>query len=378
MTDAELHRMTAGWLAGTLPDEAAEAYRAALQDSEPLRERVRQMALGFLLAERSEHATLLQQMEAWENDLSAEPPADTDTARIELLLNERQDEIELRQNMDAWEADLADRPEPPVRFPVWRWLGVIVFSALLFAILLVWICSPPDYVPPGKPAPSRPSLNHTPPSQAPAAPGNEQPKPLKSNENGSVPPPDKHQYIALAEDIYRQAAVTTENLRSTLTNPPDQSQPKPNTRSPDNPFNTGLEDGAVPQGAGPSVVDGLHQEALAAFENRRWAEAARRLDVLLSQLPGSEKPPYLLLLGGAYFEQGEFRRAAAVFSQKPLQDDPVCGFDAQRYELLSRLADLPAGKDAFGRLIQNIRQDPENPNRDLVENLLRKIPNWQH
>ncbi|MFN0015566.1 MAG: hypothetical protein ACKVU2_13550 [Saprospiraceae bacterium] len=382
MTDAELNRTTAGWLAGTLPEEVAEAFRAALRGSEPLRERAHQMALGFLLAERSEQAALLQQMDAWENDLIFDPPANTDIAHIELLLNERQDEIELRQNMDAWETDLADRPAPPVPFHVWRWLGAIVLAALLFAVLLVWICSPSKYEPSEpakttKPVPPQKSFDLAPPQPTPAPLEKNVPEPQKSNSKDDLPSQVRPQYIALAEDNYRQSAVTTDNLRSDFMLPLDEMPPKIKDHNPDNPFNTGLDDVTDAPGTVRPRLLVDHQRALSAFENRRWPEAVRRLDILLSQLSESEKPPYQLLLGGACFEQREFQRAAAVFSQKTLQDDPILGFDAQRYELLSRLADLPAGKDAFGRLIQNIRQDPENPNRDLVENLLRKIPNWQ-
>lgn len=140
--------------------------------------------------------------------------------------------------------------------------------------------------------------------------------------------------------LYRRSAIATDNIRS----------------------------------AGAGTLEPFRRSAIVAYESRRWPEAVRALDALLAQLAESEKPPYLLLLGGAHFEQGDFPRAIEVFSRKALSDDPEYGYDAQRYELLSRVANLPAGKDALRQLIRSIRQDPDNPNRELAADILRKTP----
>ncbi len=373
MTDAELHQKTAGLLAGNLSDADAEQFRAALRDSEPLREQARRVALGLLLAERSEQADLLRRMDVWENEIASEIQPDTDAARLELLLNERQDELELLRNMDAWENELDEPTVPIAPFPVWRWIGTIVLAALLVAVLLTWICSPrpeptapknpatPSLSPTGQPRPSQPQ-----PSQK------DQPVPQPSGEKNTPATPTRHQYIALAKEYYRQSAVTTGNIRSMPAASSGTRQPRRNP--PDGGFHTGLEDATVSDGSGTVPFDALRREALAEYENRRWPQAARLLDVLLLQLSESEKPPYLLLLGGAFFEQGDFQRAASVFSQKTLSNHPEYGADAQRYELLSRLAELPAGEVAFRQLIRTIRQDPDNPNRDLADKLKNTIP----
>ncbi|MBL7795791.1 MAG: hypothetical protein JNJ90_04730 [Saprospiraceae bacterium] len=373
MTDAELHKKTAGLLAGTLPEADAEQFRATLRDSEPLREQARRVALGLLLGEHSEQLDLLQKMDGWENEMSAETPADTDTARLELLLNERQDEIELLQKMDVWENDLVEPTAPSAPFPVWRWVGTIVLAALLVAVLLTWICSPrPEPTAPENPA--TPSLSPTgqPRPSQPKPSEKDQPAPKPSGEKNTTAPAAKHQYIALAKEFYRQSAVTTGNIRSIPTAPPGARQPRHNP--PGGGFHTGIEDATVSDGSAAESFDALRSEALTRFENRRWPEAVRALNALLGQLPESEKPVYLLLIGGAFFEQGDFQRAASVFSQKSLSDHPEYGYDAQRYELLSRLADLPAGGVAFRQLIRTIRQDPDNPNRELVAEILRKTP----
>lgn len=373
MTDAELHQKTTGLLAGTLPDDVAAQFRAALRDSEPLREQARLMALGLLLGERSEQLDLLQKMDGWENEIAVETPADTDTARLELLLNERQDELEMRRNMDAWESGLATDAAAPAPFPLWRWVGAIVLSALLFAALMTWICSPAttEQPAPGTPAPPSQPPVHQPQPPKSQAPQIKQPAPQPSGNQNSAPPVVRHQYIALAESIYRQSAITTGNVRSINANPPDRP-PKPNSNGN---FRTGLEDATVSDGSGATdLLDALRKGALTAYENRRWPEAVRLLDAVLQQLPASEKPAYLLLLGGAHFEQGDFPRAIEVFSRKALSDDPEYGYDAQRYELLSRVANLPAGKDALRQLIRSIRQDPDNPNRELAADILRKTP----
>lgn len=373
MIDTELHQKIAGLLAGTLTEDVAEQFRAALGDSKPLREQARLVALGLLLGEHSEQLDLLQKMDGWENEMSAETPVDTDTARLELLLNERQDEIELLRNMDAWEQDKnGEQPVLVTPFPIWRWVGAIVLSALLIAMMLTWICTPAGRTTaPETPTKPNPSLNPPVPPSIYQVPEKNQPSSRPSSDQNTIPVPPKHQYIALAESIYRQSAITTENVRSINANPPDRP-PKPNSNGN---FRTGLEDATVSDGSGATdLLNALRQGALTAYESRRWPEAARALDALLARLAEPEKPPYLLLLGGAHFEQGDFRRAIEVFSRKALSDDPEYAYDAQRYELLSRVANLPADGDALRQLIRSIRQDPDNPNRELAAEIRRKTP----
>lgn len=328
MTDAELHQKTAGLLAGTLPEADAEQFRAALRDSEPLREQARRVALGFLLAERSEQADLLRRMDVWEQEIATETPTDTDTARLELLLNERQDELELLRNMDAWENDL----NPPTSSDTSRkWLRWVVWPAALLLVALLWWWYSASHINP-EPSPVMPPPNF------PDTPIRQQEPPVQSAP--VQPPSGKHLYVAMARSLYRQSAIATDNIRS----------------------------------SGADTLEPLRRAALAEYEKGHWQPAGRMLDALLPQLPESEKPAYLLLLGGAFFEQGDFRRAASVFSQKALQNHPEYGHDAQRYELLSRLADLPADEAAFRKLIRTIRLDPDNPNRDLVDKLKKTIP----
>ncbi len=322
MTDAEIYTQTAGLLTGILPAEAAERFRARLRESEPLRDRARQVAWSLLLAEHSEAQALLQQMAEWETHIAAEQPADTDTARIGLLLNEHQAETELLRNMETWESE---QPRPTSRRH-WRKAIWLVALLLLFVSLAVWrytqVPSPPTPAQPSNEIPSNPKPpNQKPPNQKPS---NSQNQP---------------RHIAFARDLYRQSGISSDYLRS----------------------------------AGAEAPDTLRRLALDAYENRRWPAAIRALDSLLPGLADTERPDFLLLLGGACFEQGAYGRAASIFAQRSLKNDPVLGPDAQRYELLSRLAAWPADSNALHQLIRVVRRDPGNPNRGLAVEVSQRL-----